>query len=528
MASVALDQALKEIRDRRFSGSVFTEAAALGRAIPDSHLGLINKWTRRQYNAEELYTFPVLAIDDQMTRNYVQYTAETQRETVKAWIGIPFLFNKEGVGQNAFQNADHDLKAASQHGRIYEAKLVRTPQGTTGTLVWVYTVRGATQEIDDFINKLDAGILREVSIHVMATELKCSIDGEAWPCKAEHFPGEAYEGEICFLRTKGPAEPLELSSVACPGSLVAHVMPDDRVSDYQTLKEALGGSLKSLEETMAKKKAAEATASEAANCTCECTECKEAAPHAGEGCTCKAHEEATGVGDGPTSGKKKDNDGDEDEESRTGGAAKKKTDDDDGPEGDAGGSETTTPQAPPAAYDAQSFKLFEGHCPACGRDGESKETVVTMDEGTFKEALDAIRSTSAKTVEKITSQAAEAVKQNLADAELGRKIMSDLRAECVKLAIAAGIKAESDEKAYADEVSALDYSAVRLLRETLSKAEKPKAREEQRKLLELDAKERWNRENGTNVETDAKGRSKTKESRQPRLATKIGPEKAKE
>jgi hypothetical protein len=511
------------LKDGLIPGQVFTESAAFGKAIPESHLDKINKYTRREYTPDELYTFPVLAIDEQVTRNFVIYTAESQKASAKAWEGIPFLFNSQGTGQNAFAGADHDLKAASQFGRIYASSLVRTPENTIGTLVWVYTVRGASKEIDDFINKVDGGIHREVSIHVQPSAIECNVCGEQWPCPDQHYPGETYDGKTATISTKGEFTPLELSAVACPGSTIAHVMATDSVGDYTVmpLKEALGGSFNKrgtkvnkseqdaqaeAEKAEAEKVAAEKAAAEAAAIAEKmCAECGAEADHNMDTCTCSCHGEA-----------KKAKPGHDDDDNDN-------PPNDDGPGGDAGGETKVIP----AAYSAEAFTLFEGKCPACGRDGKVAEAVV-MDEGKFKETLADLRAKATKAIEEVTSEAKTKIEAAEANATLGVKIMTDLREECVDLAIARGLKTADEREAYAAEVQSLDYQGIRVLRDTIVQA-KPKVSEDEAKAAIVKSmKERWQEENGVQVQTDSNGKKSTKQGRQPRLATKIGPASDKE
>ena len=225
--------------DANIAASVFEHASREGTAIASDDMRAIKRWTRDDISAERFFVFPVLAIDTKPTRNHVQYSAESQKASVKSWVGKTFLFNENGTNPS-MGGADHALQAASQVGRIYKAQLVKTAQGETGTLVWVYSVRGVSDGVDAFIAKIESGILREVSIHVMVEQVDCSICGVAiQKCEKGHVPGEKYGNETCVLITQGPLEPLELSSVACPGSVNAHVLGDDDAAKLLHLREAL-------------------------------------------------------------------------------------------------------------------------------------------------------------------------------------------------------------------------------------------------------------------------------------------------
>ncbi len=212
---------------------LFAEASKSGAKLSADDVKSINRWTRDNIEADRLVSFPVLAIDTAPTRNGIVYSAESQKASVKAWVGKTFLFNSSG-------GADHTLAAASQVGRIYRSQLVTTAQGETGTLVWVYSVRGVSQQTDEFIGKIESGILREVSLHVMVEGVNCSIcNVAAQDCEKAHQPGQKYGKQTCSLITQGPLEPLEVSAVAVPGSTSARVMSDDDATKLVALREAL-------------------------------------------------------------------------------------------------------------------------------------------------------------------------------------------------------------------------------------------------------------------------------------------------
>jgi hypothetical protein len=266
------------------SSTVLTEESKTGVKIPSSHLAKIQKWTREDIDKELIHTFPVIMIDTEPTRNLVVYTEASQKKSLKGWIGRTVLFNWNGSGNvGIIGQADHSLQAASQTARIYDARMVRTPSGAVGTLGWFYAVEGVDVIIDSFIKKLNAGVLREVSIHVAVPEgVVCSIDGKSFSGYEggahteeeekticfDHQPGNKYGREVCYMSTgEGRLDPLELSAVAVPGSINAHVLKDDEVENYKivSLKEALGGSNHLKEIIMAKKTKTVAALEEIAN-----------------------------------------------------------------------------------------------------------------------------------------------------------------------------------------------------------------------------------------------------------------------
>ena len=267
-----LNGAIQELRESGglIDSIVFTEEAKTGKGIPSSHLNKIRKWTREDIDTDLIHTFPVIMIDTAPTRNLVIYTEASQKKSLKGWIGRTVLFNSNGSGNVGFLGqADHSLQAASQTARIYDVRMVKTPGGEIGTLGWFYAVEGVDVIIDSFIKKLNAGVLREVSIHVAVPEgIVCSIDDKpfgGYDRSAEneelmcfdHQPGTKYGKQTCYMSTgDGKLDPLELSAVAVPGSVNAHVLGNNEVENYQivSLKEALGGSNQIKEQIMATRK----------------------------------------------------------------------------------------------------------------------------------------------------------------------------------------------------------------------------------------------------------------------------------
>lgn len=488
-------------------GSIYREAAGVGVNVTDDHLALINEWTRTPLTREQVYTFPALAIDEQATRNYVRYTAASQRASVSRWVGTPFLFNSDSQWASLFDGSDHSLKASSQVGRIYKSDLVRTPEGFIGTLVHVYTAKGVDESVDSFINRIDAGLLREVSIHVMVPGgAKCNICKEMYPC-GDHELAQDYNGVTCTVDTVGPFVPLELSSVACPGSVVAHVMPDAETSSYQVLalREALGGSRHLLENQQmhkaeectnhecteavcVEKRTAEHNAETCANEKCDDAKCKEkreASQHNAETCADEKCEDA---------------------------ACKEKRE-----------------NAPPVGSKEASkhVPLFTEDCPACGRGVESAPKTPA----TLEEALAPIRTDFQERVTKIVTaaegkvSAANAERDSFKEKASGYDAMfTEYVNDTVEIAISRGAKQESDRETYTQELAALPLSGVKAVREALKLSEVPESREQRTERLRESASDRARRVfSETSTFTDDNGSQRSYE--RPRLASQIGPGK---
>lgn len=496
-----------------FSAEILSEDAQDGASLSKSALNKIGKWTRN-VKEEDIVAWPILAIDTAPTRNKVIYSDESQKKTVKKWIGKTFLFNSMAAAGTWDFGPDHKLQAASQVARIFDAQLVKTPKGETGTLVWVYSVRAVSQQTDDFINKVEAGILREVSIHIAiprGSGIQCSICKVPFADdKKDHYPGVIDGKQEVYAETVGVLEPLELSAVACPGSVNAHVMQDDEVEDYPvlSLREALGGARETLEAIMAQTTTTKTEGAKTAEQLAEEARVAAGAPPAVT-TTESTTPPATTTENAPPA--------------ETTEAGKKKKADDppaDDPEEKQG--------------DKPAFSLFEGHCPACGRDGAASAQSATPE--AIQEAVDADRQTYREDVENRVTAITEAANKKVSDAEARataaeklagnasalKELFDDFVKETVDIAIAKGAKAEDARATYMAELSALSYQGVKAVREALNVATGTSQREQARTKLAETSRERATREFGTTqVKETGEGRKGTAK-RRP-FAAPIGP-----
>lgn len=490
-----------------FSGEILTEDAKDGSGLSKSALNKIRKWTRSDLEESKIVAWPILAIDTAPTRNKVIYSAESQKATVKKWIGTTFLFNSAGNQGPWDMGPDHKLQAASQVARIFDGQLVKTPKGETGTLVWVYSVREVSQQTDEFINKVEAGILREVSIHIAiprGSSIQCSICKVPFADdKNDHWPGQMDGKKEVYAETVGVLQPLELSAVACPGSVNAHVMHDDEVEDYPvlSLREALDARA-TMEAIMAQTKPTQT----------------EDAPKTAEQLAEEARIAAGGTETPPAPGTENAPTG---ETSTEGGKKKKEDPPEDDPE-----TQTGKPK----------LALFEGHCPACGRDGQSSNESAPTPEA-IQEAVNADRATYREETEARVTQIVEGAQTKIADAEARataaeklagnatqlQELLNDFIKETVDVAITKGAKAESDRDAYTQELAALPYQGVKAVREALAVPTETSVRDQQRNKLSESARDRASRELGaTVVKENADGRTSTVTKRRG-FTTPIGP-----
>ena len=129
--------------------------------ITDAQLSKINKLTISEVTKDDVFVFKMLLVDDSVTRNFTNYPESFQRAILKKaprkgnWIGLPMMMGK---------TEDHETMASNQVGRIFDAKLVKTPTGNIGTIGSVYIP--INESTNALIDNIKAGVHREVSIGV--------------------------------------------------------------------------------------------------------------------------------------------------------------------------------------------------------------------------------------------------------------------------------------------------------------------------------------------------------------------------
>ena len=188
-----------------------------GKAPDEKELALINKYTRREFKADELYTFPVVLCDNEIDR-------DGERFSLNALEKLSALF----VGKTGILN--HDVKAQNQTARIYSCRVEK--DGTTlasfgkpyARLIGM-AYMPKTDKNADFITELESGIKKEVSVGCAVSKVTCSICGADLKngC-CEHKKGMTYGNKICCAVLDEPTDAYEWSFVAVPAQKEAGVI----------------------------------------------------------------------------------------------------------------------------------------------------------------------------------------------------------------------------------------------------------------------------------------------------------------
>ena len=179
-------------------------------------LDKINRFTRREFSADELYTFSVILCDNDIDRDCECFSDSALEKLKELFIGRTGIF-------------DHDASTANQNARIFDTEIVTDEQRTTKygepyryLKASAYMVR--TDDNKNLIAEIDGGIKKEVSISCSAAKRKCSVCGcDKAVQSCSHIKGKSYGGRLCHIVLDNITDAYEWSFVAVPAQVNAGV-----------------------------------------------------------------------------------------------------------------------------------------------------------------------------------------------------------------------------------------------------------------------------------------------------------------
>ncbi len=178
----------------------------------DEDMALINKYSLRELNKDEVFCFSVILCDNDIDRDFECFDEDALRTLEKLFVGKTGILN-------------HSMKSEDQSCRTYKTQLLRdnTRQTLTGEpymylKAWCYTVRSEKNE--SLIKDIESGIKKEVSISCASRTKECSICGST---KCNHISGKIYDGKYCHKTIKDITDAYEWSFVAVPAQRHAGV-----------------------------------------------------------------------------------------------------------------------------------------------------------------------------------------------------------------------------------------------------------------------------------------------------------------
>lgn len=199
------------LKKEAVAGSVIDSTQA---EITDEEMALINGYTRRELNKDEVYVFSVILCDNDVDRDGERFTVESLFALEKLFVG------KTGI-------IDHNPSASNQTARIFacEVEAVDGMKTATGDEYFRLKARAympISEKNKEVILALDSGIIKEVSVGCAVEKTVCSICGEESDL-CTHKKGEVYGGRLCCGELTNPYDAYEWSFVAVPSQKMAGV-----------------------------------------------------------------------------------------------------------------------------------------------------------------------------------------------------------------------------------------------------------------------------------------------------------------
>ena len=181
----------------------------------------INRYTRRPFTEDEVYTFSVVLCDNEVDRDFERFSIQALRDLSTLFLGKSGIF-------------DHNAKAQNQLARIYDTQIEQEEQRVTscGEVYTRLVAKAYLPRCDknmDLITEIESGMKKEVSVGCAVAEQICSICGanlKQTPCR--HEKGKFYDKdgrqELCCTVLNRPTDAYEWSFVAVPAQREAGVI----------------------------------------------------------------------------------------------------------------------------------------------------------------------------------------------------------------------------------------------------------------------------------------------------------------
>lgn len=219
--------------------------------LSQEELAAINRYTRRPFSADEVYTFSVVLCDNEIDRDFERFTADALQKLSKLYLGKTGIF-------------DHSLKAENQTARIFSTAVETDENRRTGAgepyarlVARAYLPR--TAKNSDLILEIESGIKKEVSVGCAVSKVTCSVcGGDMKTGTCNHRKGQIYnqtgKEQLCCAVLSEPTDAYEWSFVAVPAQREAGVIkafsPKGKGEDQLDIQEILKSMQKREEDTV--------------------------------------------------------------------------------------------------------------------------------------------------------------------------------------------------------------------------------------------------------------------------------------
>lgn len=173
----------------------------------------VNRYTRRAYLPEEVYTFALVLCDNEIDRDFERFAVESLEKLRGLFLGKTCIL-------------DHERKSVNQTARIYHTELEQVQGEATqaGEPLVRLTARAylpRTEGTKETVELIDSGILKEVSVSCSVQRTVCGLCGKE---RCAHEKGKTYGGRLAHRVLLDPADAYECSFVAVPAQRGAGVV----------------------------------------------------------------------------------------------------------------------------------------------------------------------------------------------------------------------------------------------------------------------------------------------------------------
>lgn len=222
---------------------------SLKKADAAADIELINQYAQKELTPDGVFCFSIHLCDNDIDRDVESFTADSIEKLAPLFVGKPGLLN-------------HSRMVEKQVARLYRVE-AQDGKGKTKFGAPMKVLRGdayipRTETTTPFIESIEAGIIKEVSVGCRMGTRTCSICGKAmyldwrnwrWECEDGHVKGEKYEKKLCFAELSDPEEAYEFSFTPVPAQRSAGVVKSD-LSDVEVFERLKGIDLSKHVETV--------------------------------------------------------------------------------------------------------------------------------------------------------------------------------------------------------------------------------------------------------------------------------------
>ena len=200
--------------------------------VSAEELEKINSYSRKKLTADEVYTFSINLCDNDIDRDGECFSDGALETLAELFVGKTAVL-------------DHMAKSSNQVARTYEARVLEI-ECKTNSLGKPYKVLRAkaymprTEKNKAFIEEIETGIKKEVSISCSAKKKTCSIcSKQAGSFECKHIAGKEYGGKMCYAVLDDISDAYEWSFVAVPAQKNASVTKNYKPKKGEKMEEII-------------------------------------------------------------------------------------------------------------------------------------------------------------------------------------------------------------------------------------------------------------------------------------------------